>query len=170
MSCQVKAQMKRVLTIAALLLVAGTHFLCAQVHPPLHVEPFGGRQGAFPPMAVPPELKAFIPAGFTLRTMITTKMAPSGEKIFLCDNGEDPFPEVRVHALHDGKGSVLLDGTFTGVGGLLPITIPGGRQLLAYAYHQGFDVVDTRFVIFSFQDHAYRSIFERPQSKDAFGY
>jgi hypothetical protein len=152
---------KSVLTIAALVLVVSTHFLCAQVQTPLHVEAFGGVQDPLPAMTVPPELKPFVPSGFTLRTVLATKMAPSGEKLFLYDNGEDPFPDVRLHALHDGNDFVLLDGTITGVGGLLPITLPGGRQLLAFAYHRGFDVADTQFVIFTFEDQSYHSIFER---------
>jgi len=61
-----------------LALVVNTHFLCAQVQTPLHVEPIGGVPDPLPAMDVPPELKAHIPPGFTLHAVLTTKMAPSG--------------------------------------------------------------------------------------------
>jgi len=153
--------MKRVLTIAALLLVVGTRFVCAQVQTPMRVTPFGGVQESLAPRPVPPELKAFIPSAFTLRAVINAKMSPSGEKLFLYDNdnGEDSFPEVRLHALQNGKDLEIFEGSIAGFAGMLPIDLAGGRQFLAFAYHKGFDQSDTMFEIFSYESGSYSSIF-----------
>lgn len=41
---------------------------------------------------------------------------------------------------------------------MLPVDLPGGRQLLAFAYPKGFDQSDTMFEIFSYEDGSYSSI------------
>jgi hypothetical protein len=153
--------MNRVLTIAALVLVVSTRFLWAQVQTPMRVTPFGGVQEPLAPTPVPPELKAFIPSGFTLRAVINAKMSPSGEKLILYDNdnGEDSFPGVRLHALQNGKDLGMFEGRVAGFAGMLPIGQPSGRQLLAFAYHKGFDQSDTMFEIFSYESGSYSSIF-----------
>jgi hypothetical protein len=151
--------MKRVLTIAALVLVVSTRFLWAQVQTPMHVTPFGGVQDSLPAMAVPPELRPFIPSGFVLRTVLATKVSPFGEKLLLYDNGEDDFPEVRLHALQNGKDLGMFEGRVAGFAGMLPIGVPGGRQLLTFAYHKGFDQSDTMFEIFSYESGSYSSVF-----------
>ena len=153
--------MRRVLTIAALLLVGSTRFVHGQVQTPMHVGPFGGISDSLPALDMPPELKAFIPSGFTLRATMMTKMAPNGEEIFLYDDGEDVFPEIHLHALHDRKDFSLFDRNIMAVRGLLPVTLHDGTQLLGFAYGRAGDGADTRFVIFSFENQGYRSIFER---------
>jgi hypothetical protein len=121
----------------------------AQVQAPLRVEAFGGSQDPLPSILVPPELKPFVPSSSTLRAVLTTNMTSSGEKLFLYDNGEDIFPEVHLHGLRYGKEFKLFDGSVAAIAGLLPLTTSNGLQLVSFAYHQGGDQADTRFVIFA---------------------
>lgn len=153
--------MKRVLTIAAFLLVVGTHFLCSQVQTGVQVGPLGGLSDGLPAIDAPPDIRPFLPSGSTLRAVMATKMAPDGERVFLYDNGEQIFPEVHLRALHDGNEFALFDGNVMAVGGLLPLDLTAARQVLVFAYHLAGDMADTRFAIYSFEDQEYHSIFKR---------
>jgi hypothetical protein len=127
----------------------------------MHVEAFGGVQEAPKPLSVPTELNPYVPKGFVLRAVLQTKMAPEGETLILYDNGEDNFPEVHLHAVRSGKDMKLFDGVVAGVAGLLPIQSSKHKQLVSFAYHVGFDMADTTFVIFRSETDSYGKVFEQ---------
>lgn len=149
----------RILSVFALVTFAPE--ASAQVQPPLRVEAFGGVRAPLRPIEVPTELKPFVPKGFNLRVVLQTNMSPDGERVFLYDNGEDTFPEVHLHALRNGKDLKLFDGVVAAVAGLLPIQAQKNQQFVSFAYHVGFDVADTTFVVFAAEKDSYRKIFER---------
>jgi hypothetical protein len=146
-------------TLCAALL--GVIQILAQVQAPLRVEAFGGVQSTLPPISVPPELKSFVPSNSILRAVLTTNLTSEGERIFLYDNGEDIFPSVNLRGLRNGREFKLFDGTVAGIAGLLPIKTSSDLQLLGFAYHQGGDQSDTRFVIFAHDGQGYRSVFQK---------
>jgi hypothetical protein len=150
-------RLRQTLTIPLLALVCQTP---APVQVPTHVEAFGGVQEALKPINVPTELKPYVPNGFVLRAVLQTKMSPDGETLVLYDNGEDSFPEVHLHAVRSGKDMKLFDGVVAGVAGLLPIQSSKHQQFVSFAYHVGFDMADTTFVIFRSETNSYGKIFE----------
>jgi len=142
----------------ALLYIGQLH---AQVQAPLHVGPFGGLQEPLPQLAIPPELKLFIPAGFVLRAVLPAMMSSPGETLFLYDNGERLFPETHLHALREGKQYELFDGVISGVAGLRCLPSNVACQFVAFAFHRGGDLADTTFVVVGFEKDNYRSLVQQ---------
>jgi len=131
-----------------------------QVQSKLDVRAFGGERQSLPSIKVPPELKSFVPDGFVLRAVLRPNAIVGGDTFILYDNGEDIFPEVHLHAIRQGIDTKLFDESIAGVAGVFPIRAGKGKQLLAFAYHQGFDGADTRFMIFGLEKGRYKVIFE----------
>ena len=120
-----------------------------------------GCRASLPQLAVPPELKSFVPAGFILRAVLPAKMSSTDETLFLYDNGESLFPEVHLHAIREGKQYELFDGIMSGVAGLLCLPTNVSCQFVAFAYHRGGDLADTTFAIFGFEEGRYRSLVQQ---------
>lgn len=133
----------------------------AQMSTPLHVGPFGGSQEPLPQLAIPPELKYFVPAGFLLRAVLPAKMSSAGETLFLYDNGEEVFPEVHLHAIREGKPYQLFDGVISGIAGLVCLPSNAACRFASFAYHRGGDLADTTFVVFGFEQGSYRSLVQQ---------
>jgi hypothetical protein len=133
----------------------------AQVQAPVQVGPFGGITTPLKPMKVPPELQPFVPPGKILRAVFHTQLTPSGEIIFLYDNGdgEGVFPTVYLGALQNGKTVEFFNATISAVAGLYSIQLDGHKNGLAFAYHSGGDEADTEFAIFAAPGGLYERIF-----------
>jgi hypothetical protein len=134
----------------------------AQVHGPASVAGF--RLVAVPGDAinVPASLRRYVPKGNVLRAEFRTRLAPSGETIYLYDDGEEIFPRIYLGALRDGRNFKLLDGGITGIEGFLLVRLDKGKNGLAVAYHTGEDSADTEFVIFAASGDSYKRIFYEP--------
>jgi hypothetical protein len=164
--CKYGAQMRVFISIAAAFLsFAVAAPARGQVQPPLDVEAFGGRSEALPQLKVPSDLRQFIPDGNFLRAIIKTQISPEGETWLLYDNGDDSFPKIHLDAIRAGKAIKLYDDAVGGFAGLVPFSLQGKRQALAFAYHVGFDCGDTTFVIFAAHRGTYDKIFEHQTSE-----
>lgn len=114
------------------------------------------------PILVPPEVRGAVPKGFVLRAVLHTNLSSSGETLFLYDddNDEDAWSETHLHAIRNGSNLPIFDGHTSHEPGLQLIR-SGARQFVGFAYHEGADGADTRFVIYAFLGGLYKPIFEQ---------
>ncbi|HKF53507.1 MAG TPA: hypothetical protein VKB26_14420 [Candidatus Acidoferrales bacterium] len=103
------------------------------------------------------ELRSLVPKGNILRGAWHTNLTPSGETIFLYDDGEEVLQQACLAILRGGRESSLVDATY--VQDFVLVSLDNSKKGLAVVSSNGEDGADAEFVIFVFSNGLYKRVF-----------